>query len=1167
MNDVFALIPRKERISLRLWVFKFIDVVDIESFGVCVEGYRPSDETETVLRNWHSTAIEKRITSTLLHSHSGSVYELRGSIDRDLAFQFGYPGELIDMFANGFPEDWKSTLKEYFYVVKTTNPLNASHYFSVMARRRSSGLVRCQSRLSTGTVFNKSNRRSERLSILPAPGALPVPIEEEDEQKENSTSRSSLLTAKISFEDVGSVSVRRSPRIMEILSRSSKNGDTKRSFIADVSARPASSLEIENKPLADVGSKSDSCLRTSEVGDLPNDVDCGSDTEESIVFVPAVHSNKRDSIENVPRVEYPDSIGPEENDQDFSVGPAFEEPHVSIREINAQEESKVQDDDNHLAVVPVSTNVFKVPSRRPSRGEHDDATELTDWSIRFAPIGCDGPELNFPKFVLLGNKRGHYGQWRSSIVTRVVSAEILYTSSTKYRLVGEINITDSANAGFPKTFVASFLRGFPPNWRTRITDLYNYFFGNFHASTSQVLTTTNEPILLFSDESQEAVRSLHQEHETIPSRRKSIVADYNEKWGRDQQDKRTEEVSGSSKLAVVSPAVQSSLSSGVRRSRSGRCIHPPLAQWAGERVRYDGLGNAIGVEDVKTITVHSKRTSGTTALADYYGLSPADASLRQSEASTEPPRLAVDSGPKRIRTRRILASSDEENASPDKRSRSSDDAYVRYDNRQKLYPYEENRARENYRKHRHRTSSDESETERELRSERHLILKHTRELLKQQENLLKMEQRLASQERKWLERKKRKRLLREQEGKGFSRQAETFDRRPGHRCREESRQVARHMPSSHYQDNHRRKKVMNALDRRRLEEIWAQENEELTTSYYSDGDDDWQEPVRKRRKKVNRRVRETSSSESIPSDDEDSGDQMRGRASEGEFQKKDEARKKCWNAAEVQRLKLTIHAIRPQKDDDWEKVARAMGNERDLESYKEAAIKRLKWKPPPAESASPIKSVEPITARAGTIAFQHQTNEFTRKYMMGGGAHSEDFFQDNDATANISIGGLPDLNEFGADDSLLEVLNTPANAVPERKGANRRQFLAEPIDDDTPIRRRSSAVFMGTPQDSAQRERQDRYLHHLINKAGRRDVSKMNFSRAGNSIRFETTGAVMDSTKAHDYGGLQKDLKYAAKLTKKATRRDAVLVENSDEELELDEEDLSMDGVEDDGLL
>ncbi|VDM69347.1 unnamed protein product [Strongylus vulgaris] len=186
--------------------------------------------------------------------------------------------------------------------------------------------------------------------------------------------------------------------------------------------------------------------------------------------------------------------------------------------------------------------------------------------------------------------------------------------------------------------------------------------------------------------------------------------------------------------------------------------------------------------------------------------------------------------------------------------------------------------------------------------------------------------------------------------------------------------------------------------------------------------------------------------------------------------------------------------------------------------------------------------------------------------MMGGGAQCDDFFKDNDATANVSMGVLPDLNDFGADDSLLEALHTPA-VVPERKGANRRQFFAEPIDDDTPIRRRSSAVFMKTPVDSAQRERQDRYFHHLISKVGCRDVSKMNFSRVGNSTRFETTRAEMDPSKTQNFGSLDKDLNYVAKMTKKASRRKATLVEESDEDLELEDDDESMESIEDDGLL
>ncbi|VDM85674.1 unnamed protein product, partial [Strongylus vulgaris] len=157
--------------------------------------------------------------------------------------------------------------------------------------------------------------------------------------------------------------------------------------------------------------------------------------------------NSCENLENLPRVESPESVGSESHVQEISAGPIFEEPHHSREVIEPSKEKG--DVDDRLAVVPVpcaSSATFKVPLQGPSRGSYDDAVELTKWSIRFAPIGCDGPKLNFPKFILLGYKRNHSTQWRSSIVIRVESAEILHTSSTKYRLVGNMNIIDSAYA-------------------------------------------------------------------------------------------------------------------------------------------------------------------------------------------------------------------------------------------------------------------------------------------------------------------------------------------------------------------------------------------------------------------------------------------------------------------------------------------------------------------------------------------------------------------------------------------------------------------------------------------------------------------------------------------------------------------------------------------------
>uniref|UniRef100_A0A1I7XCM0 SANTA domain-containing protein n=1 Tax=Heterorhabditis bacteriophora TaxID=37862 RepID=A0A1I7XCM0_HETBA len=113
----------KDRICIRLWVFKFV-INNDGDFGVCVEGYRPNDATETILRNWHSTIIKERLTSTLLITRSGSTYELRGNMDETLATQYGYPSSLTDMFKCGFPPDWESVLREYYDSIRSVYTYN-----------------------------------------------------------------------------------------------------------------------------------------------------------------------------------------------------------------------------------------------------------------------------------------------------------------------------------------------------------------------------------------------------------------------------------------------------------------------------------------------------------------------------------------------------------------------------------------------------------------------------------------------------------------------------------------------------------------------------------------------------------------------------------------------------------------------------------------------------------------------------------------------------------------------------------------------------------------------------------------------------------------------------------------------------------------------------------
>ncbi|EYC08728.1 hypothetical protein Y032_0064g3501 [Ancylostoma ceylanicum] len=1165
-TDAVGQLSRTHRISLRLWVFKFIDVEDIESFGVCVEGYRPNDETETVLRNWHSTAISKRITPSLLHSCSGSVYELRGSIDRELARQYGYPPELVELFLNGFPENWKSILKEYFYVVKTTNPMNASHYFSSIARRRSLNTVRGRNLLSGGRESSTSKLRSERLSILPASTTLPVPIAEEieadDEQKENSMLNSSSLSSKKtpkSNDGISRLGTRRSPRIREILSRSGlkdvKNAET---VSSNVSPLPSPAENDESKCLTNDTAAN---MRQSSANDVPADAleESTASSESSYIFVPRLNSENSQTSEQLPIVQSPASVASPAPEQEVSAGPVFEEPHCS-GEISTGEDNGRADDDSSkvLALVPMDSDVFKVPTRRPSRGTLDDAVELSDWSIRFAPIGIDGPELGFPRFVLLGNRKGHSAQWRTSIIIRVESAEILHTSSTKYRLVGDMDIMDSASAGFPKMFVAKFIRGFPPDWRTRITELYDTFFGNLDTHNSIESQKETKQPLLFSQDSEESDRydQLQKSHYAQNGRtsragcsKSSDTIGYNSERGRDARIDSSP--SGYSDEPYIRDATSSaavsrrSSTSGpeVRRSRSGRCIHAPLAQWAGERVRYDGFGNVIGVQGVNTETMHSKGAVGALALSNYYGVSPARPP-RQSEAFLQVPELAVDHGPKTMKRRKALVTY----------SDSSDDG--REFNRRRPRPYsdEESPVQKHSRRRAYQTDSEEYEIERELNAERRLLLEQARELRRQQENLIEMERRLAYHEAKWRKKRAKERRF---EGEPRSRHyspVRMVEERNYHRKKpkvEKQHIRKKAPPRQHEEDNYWREDL---LDAERLEDDWAREDAQLSDSDYSDGDSDWHEPVRKRRKKRFRRVRKQSSSEDSTTVDDEDEEGSEEEANEESGSKKPALKKeKGWNRTELERLKLALAAIRVRTDDDWEKVARSLGDGRDPESCKQAAIKKLKWEPSAAESPGPVKVSQVVTARAGTIAFQHQTNEYTRKFMLGGGGQGEDFFKSNETNMNNSL-AIPDVTEFGADDSLLEALRTPAAVLAERKVANRRQFLAEAEDDDTPIRRRSSLLPMGTPVNSAQRERQDRYFHHLISKGGCRDMSRMNFSRVGNSTRFETTEVGRGSNKGQNYGSLHNDLDYVAKMTRKAARKNAVLEEDSDRDLELEED-------------
>ncbi|VDP35545.1 unnamed protein product [Heligmosomoides polygyrus] len=743
------------------------------------------------------------------------------------------------MFINGFPENWRDVLKEYFHVLKATNSLNTSH-FSSFARRRSSSTVR-------GHSQSKITHRTSSLSTV-----LPEVIHEERHEEEEST-----IAERIQEEE---------DRIQD-------------------GVRSDGNLLIQNTITMDSGNHlMDKCAAESR---------------------PSSPERTRQSSAE-PIIQSPVSISSQSNRRDCENEPIEVESYSdrgSSRPGCTRGESVSLNNSRAVVLAKLPFNINNSARQTNFKGQSDDAVELTGWSIRFTPAGCGGPPLGFPKFVLLGTRKNHPAQWQSSVVVRVESANIIHTSSTKYRLIGEMNIVDSAYAGFPKLFVSMFLQGFPPDWRTRITELYNDFFGYLN------MPSGNEVGAIDSSRR----RRLSKENEVTESR---TFREVEEEPCIDDSLHRPERHAEDNALV---PLHGQQSSADVRRSRSGRCLRPPLANWAGQRVRYDGA------------------RSGCNRL----------------------PRL-VDDGERR---------------------------YV-----------------------------DEREQQ-----------------------------------------------------------------------------------------------------RRRIEVEWARENEQYSSASDQIDDDSYQEPVHKKRKKLQRKERVVySTSEDSPSKSEDSeNDSSEESIDKGKRRPElGEKREKGWSRAELDRLKLALKAIRVCNDDDWEKVARSLGNTRDRDSCKEAAIRRLKWEPPVNGVESPQVTSETVTARAGTIAYQHQANEYTRKFMMGGGVQGEDFFRNKDISLCESI---PDVAEFGADDSLLEAIRTPVDAA-------------------------------------AQRKRHDRYLHHLMNKGGLRnnDISRANYSRIANSTRNETMREGLLTKNANTFANLHQDLEGVAKMTRKASRRNTA-TEDSDMDLELDE--------------
>ncbi|XP_045167447.2 mis18-binding protein 1-like isoform X2 [Mercenaria mercenaria] len=100
----------KSEVVIENWIIKSLP----NGKGVNVLGTKP----ESGLL-WHSSAIEKRLDKKRLMSSSGSVYRLKGNMDKLLSLNEGLPVKIIDKFSSGFPKEWQELIQEFLYTKQT----------------------------------------------------------------------------------------------------------------------------------------------------------------------------------------------------------------------------------------------------------------------------------------------------------------------------------------------------------------------------------------------------------------------------------------------------------------------------------------------------------------------------------------------------------------------------------------------------------------------------------------------------------------------------------------------------------------------------------------------------------------------------------------------------------------------------------------------------------------------------------------------------------------------------------------------------------------------------------------------------------------------------------------------------------------------------------------
>ncbi|XP_076463999.1 uncharacterized protein LOC143296106 isoform X2 [Babylonia areolata] len=214
--------------------------------------------------------------------------------------------------------------------------------------------------------------------------------------------------------------------------------------------------------------------------------------------------------------------------------------------------------------------------------DRNKVLKLSDWSLqpiaRLKSVRVEGKLPNSDYF------------WLSSVVVERISSRVLKTTNgSLYQLVGNMATLNTRAAGFSAELTQLFKRGFPVDWKELLES--SVAFAELNSKT--LLTST----LPASSKEHTKPKEKITNQRTAPPRKKKTTANANS--FRTPQRVRGDTEDGHTiwtPRGVVSRMVGAK---DVRRTKSGRCVIPPLARWAGQYMQRDDDGNVtIGFQSL-----------------------------------------------------------------------------------------------------------------------------------------------------------------------------------------------------------------------------------------------------------------------------------------------------------------------------------------------------------------------------------------------------------------------------------------------------------------------------------------------------------------------------------------------------------------------------------------